>query len=209
MKCNQYHPAFELVSSCPFHTTITITPWARIYIYIYIYIYECFRQHLYIYIYICNLGTNIMFNFWVCGGARGVMVKNGHDNPSSNPGQGWLHFTSRLGSLALVRQPVKEKENSKFRPVKLRLKIDLVSHPVRVEGVGKHTHTHTHTYIYIVTKLFRESGTNLLQFRLSDSSGYLIPDEPLRRNCSRLVPDSWNNFVTILLYLVLSTFLHL
>ena len=36
------------------------------------------------------------------------------------------------------------------------------------------------------------------QFRLSGSFGYLIgfryPDELLRRNCSRLVPDSRNNF---------------
>ena len=52
-----------------------------------------------------------------------------------------------------------------------------------------------------MTKLFRESGTNLTQFRLSGSPGYLVgiryPDEPLRRNCSRLVPDSRNNFVTI------------
>ena len=36
--------------------------------------------------------------------------------------------------------------------------------------------------------------------------GIRYPDEPLRRNCSRLVPDSQNNFVTILLYSVLSTF---
>ena len=29
MKCNQSRPGFELVSLCPFPTTITITPWAR------------------------------------------------------------------------------------------------------------------------------------------------------------------------------------
>ena len=28
MKCNQSHPGFELMSPCPFPTTITITPWA-------------------------------------------------------------------------------------------------------------------------------------------------------------------------------------
>ena len=43
----------------------------------------------------------------------------------------------RLGSSALVRQLAKEKENSEFKPVKLRLKIDLVSYPVRAEGLGK------------------------------------------------------------------------
>ena len=31
------------------------------------------------------------------------------------------------------------KENSEFTPVKLCLKIDLVSHPVHVEGLGKYT----------------------------------------------------------------------
>ncbi len=59
-------------------------------------------------------------------GACGVMIiviRNGHNSRSD------------LGSLALVRQPV-QKENSKFKPVKLCLKIDLVSHPAHVEGVG-------------------------------------------------------------------------
>ena len=36
---------------------------------------------------------------------------------------------------ALVRQLVYEKENSEFRPVKLRLKTDLVSYPARAEGL--------------------------------------------------------------------------
>ena len=31
-----------------------------------------------------------------------------------------------------------EKENSEFKPVKLRLKINLVSYPVRAEGLGKY-----------------------------------------------------------------------
>ena len=30
------------------------------------------------------------------------------------------------------------KENSEFKPVKLRLKIDLVSYPARAEGLGKY-----------------------------------------------------------------------
>ena len=36
-----------------------------------------------------------------------------------------------------MRQIVYEKENSEFKPVKLRLKIDLVSYPARAEGLGK------------------------------------------------------------------------
>ena len=36
-------------------------------------------------------------------------------------------YLERLGSSALVRQLVKEKENSELKPVKLHLKIDLVS----------------------------------------------------------------------------------
>ena len=43
----------------------------------------------------------------------------------------------RLGSSALVRQLVWMKESCEFKPVKLRLKIDLVSYPARAEGLGK------------------------------------------------------------------------
>ena len=43
----------------------------------------------------------------------------------------------RLGSLTLVWQSVLEKENSEFKPVKLCLKIGLVSYPARVGGVDK------------------------------------------------------------------------
>ena len=32
----------------------------------------------------------------------------------------------------------KEMENSEFKPVKLHLKIDLVSYPARAEGLGKY-----------------------------------------------------------------------
>ena len=44
-----------------------------------------------------------------------------------------------LGSSALVRQLVQEKENSEFKPVKLRLKTDLVSYPARAEGLVNST----------------------------------------------------------------------
>ena len=39
-----------------------------------------------------------------------------------------------LGSSALVRQLVQEKENSEFKPLQLHYKIDLVSYPARAEG---------------------------------------------------------------------------
>ena len=55
----------------------------------------------------------------------------------------------RLGSSALVRQLVQEKENSEFKPVKLRLKIDLVSYPARVEGLVNMIYI----YIYIHTHI--------------------------------------------------------
>ena len=49
-----------------------------------------------------------------------------------------LWINSRVDySSALVRQLVYEKENSEFKAVKLRLKIDLVSYPARTEGLGK------------------------------------------------------------------------
>ena len=101
------------------------------------------------------------------GGAHDVMaiiiIGNGHGEPSSNPGWGWLHFhivlilfgkvwiqlfsiqlwvNSRagLGSLALFRQPVQEKGNSKLKSVKFCLKIDIVSHSTHVQGLGIYIH---------------------------------------------------------------------
>ena len=40
----------------------------------------------------------------------------------------------RLSSLGLVIEPVKEKENSEFKPAILHLKIDLMSHHARDGG---------------------------------------------------------------------------
>ena len=37
-----------------------------------------------------------------------------------------------------MRQLVLEKENSEFKPVELRLKIDLVSYPARAKRLGKY-----------------------------------------------------------------------
>ena len=48
-----------------------------------------------------------------------------------------------------MRQLVLEKENSEFKPVKVRLKIDLVSYPARAEGLGK----------YVSYSLSRQGGT--------------------------------------------------
>ena len=47
----------------------------------------------------------------------------------------WVNNRSDLISSALVRQLVNENENSEFQSVNIRLKIDLVSYPVRVEGL--------------------------------------------------------------------------
>ena len=53
-----------------------------------------------------------------------------------------------LGSSALVRQLVQEKENSEFKPVKLRLKTDLVSYPARAEGLVNSTRGAPFTGLY-------------------------------------------------------------
>ena len=58
----------------------------------------------------------------------------------------------------MVRQLVLEKENSDFKPVKLRLKIDLVSYPARMEGLVNSTFV---DIIYIPqTKLTNVVGSN-------------------------------------------------
>ena len=52
----------------------------------------------------------------------------------------WIHISlpsySRLVPLALEWQPVKEKENSEFKPAILGWKNDLVPHPAQGGGVG-------------------------------------------------------------------------
>ena len=66
MKCNQSRPGFELVSSCPFPTTITITPWACMYVYIYIYIL-CMCMYVYIFIScVCVYIYIYILWMWMC-----------------------------------------------------------------------------------------------------------------------------------------------
>ena len=48
-----------------------------------------------------------------------------------------------LGSSALVRQLVWEKEKSEFKPVKLRLKIVIMSYAARAEGLVNMINTST------------------------------------------------------------------
>ena len=56
----------------------------------------------------------------------------------------WVNSRADWDLTALVKQPVKEKENSKLKPVKTPLKkIDLMSHPARAEGL-------INTYIYVL-----------------------------------------------------------
>ena len=44
----------------------------------------------------------------------------------------YLSYFSNI-SRVYIWQPIQEKENSKFKPVKTRLKIDIVPHPTPVE----------------------------------------------------------------------------
>ena len=44
-------------------------------------------------------------------------------------------LTYLFSILSIKKKTVKEKENSEFKPVKLRLKIDLVSYPARAKGL--------------------------------------------------------------------------
>ena len=52
-----------------------------------------------------------------------------------------------MGSSAMVRIPVLDRENSKLKCVKLHFEIDLVPDPACAEGLGKHTHTRIYIYI--------------------------------------------------------------
>ena len=48
------------------------------------------------------------------------------------------HVVSEKAIETWIPEDVKEKENSEFKPVKHRLKIDLVSYPARARGGGKY-----------------------------------------------------------------------
>ena len=48
-------------------------------------------------------------------------------------------------------------ENSEFKPVKHRLKIDLVSYPVRAEGLGKYVY-HISVYQELLTNNYQNMG---------------------------------------------------
>ena len=72
-----------------------------------------------------------------------------------------------------MRQLVSEKENSEFKPVKLRLKIDLVSYPARAEMLVNMVSIHVvHPYSSIDTTAARKK----LRFILSVRSDFHITD---------------------------------
>ena len=79
----------------------------------------------------------------------------------------------QTGNLALLRQPVLEKENSEFKPALLCSKIDLVSHPIHGRGVmtdallGLLLKFHKRISSYVVQ-------TNILNFILSSCFGHCV-----------------------------------
>ena len=89
----------------------------------------------------------------------------------------------RLGSSALVRQLVQEKENSEFKPVKLRLKIDLVSYPVRAEGLVNRIRIFLMRWAFLSGYLMELLGFGnglsrwLLQSTVSDTSAERISND--------------------------------
>ena len=55
-------------------------------------------------------------------------------------GMNWIHLFF-LEQWVKWKQPVWEKENSDFKPVKLRLKFLIVSYPSHAEGLDTHEYT--------------------------------------------------------------------
>ena len=83
---------------------------------------------------------------------------------------GMLWVNSRAD---LVRQLVQEKENSEFKPVKLRLKIDLVSYPGRAEGLGKYVYVCVSiSCLYLYSKRYRHDHV-FLRKEIPDEQGIL------------------------------------
>ena len=64
MKCNQPRPGFELVSPCPFPTTITITPRAPFHIYLSISVCSYLYIPLYHLLYLSKIFLFFYFSFY-------------------------------------------------------------------------------------------------------------------------------------------------
>ena len=73
----------------------------------------------------------------------------------------------QLGSLTLLCQTVYGKVNSEIKPVKFRIKIDLMSHLILAEGLANeyNTHIQTYTHTYIQTHTYGE----MVDFGKSDN----------------------------------------
>ena len=79
--------------------------------------------------------TKCLQNLGVARGVMVIVIGNGHGDTSSNPGREWSHSTNTLGKdmNPIILPPAMQTrlfslgKNSEFKPVKLRLKIDLVS----------------------------------------------------------------------------------
>ena len=62
------------------------------------------------------------------------------------------------------------KENSELKPVKLRLKIDLVSYPARAEGLGEYDNEHIpldKSNIYTLYDCFWVAGANYAIYKVN------------------------------------------
>ena len=87
-----------------------------------------------------------------------IVLGNGHDDPGPNPGRGCFHFVSHLEKVCIklfsllqwvnsrshwdlipmYGNQSRRKKEFEFKPVQLRLKIDLVSHPCKyIHNLGE------------------------------------------------------------------------
>ena len=74
--------------------------------------------------------------------------------------------------------------------------------------VQTHTHTHIYIYIYIHTHTHITRACTRIYIYIYIYIGIRYPDEPLRRNYSRLVPDSLINYRYYFALLSIEHFLH-
>ena len=79
-----------------------------------------------------------------------------------------------------MRQLVEEKENSEFKPVKLRLKIDFVSYPAREEGLGKsdnqsivHKAFYCYLFHFIESKIYLIKSLEL-SYAMTKSLNFMV-----------------------------------
>ena len=210
MKCNQSRLRFELVSPCPFPTTITITPQAPlrtqiqthiciyIYIYIYVYIYLCIYIYIYIYIYVyiiiiimpparisLALSRNFSLSFIASGGSSRLHPVSSHSCciyvRASHPAFAWLYE----GSIGVHHWWVRPCFSSSVLRV---LFVYIYKYIYKYIYIYIYIHIYIYIYIYIEVNMM-DSDIIASEFDLQSGNHVNFWTNTLGKRMNSLIPS--------------------